>query len=204
MMSGCTPPWPKDEPEFEQASVEMFNFIEKIAKTCLTSIARSLDVDPNLFISTCESEFEPRLLGSSVRVCRYKKKKINMGSLCSEHTDTTILSLGFVSSVPELQFYDKAKSKWITVEENFDESHVIVFVGRILARMTAGYFQPAYHRVFRAKNEERLSFPFFLRPRENAIFDIQKIISTSNLKNWPLPSSIAPQETMLTHPDMWR
>jgi len=185
-------------------AVEMFYFIEKIAKTCLISIARSLDVDPNLFISACESEFQPRLLGSSVRVCRYKKKKKNVGSLCSEHTDTTLLSLGFVSSVPELQFYDKAKSKWITVEENFDETHVVVFVGRILARMTAGYFQPAYHRVFRTKHEERLSFPFFLRPRENAIFDIEKIISTSNLKNWPLPSSIAPQETMLTHTDMWR
>jgi len=162
-----------------------------------------MDIDPKLFLDVCEQNFEPRLLGSSVRVCRYKKKKKNTGTLCSEHTDTTILSVGIVSSVPELQFYDKVRSKWITIEEHVDDTHVIVFAGRILARMTAGYFQPAYHRVFRTKNEERLSFPFFLRPRDNAKLQIQKIVQTSNL-DWKIPPSIAPTETILTHPDMWR
>jgi len=182
----------------------MYHFFKDIAITCLESIARSMNIDPNLFLNVCEKDFEPRLLGTSVRVCRYKKKKENIGVLCREHTDTTLLSLGMVSSVPELQFYDKNKSEWITVEENLDETHVIVFVGRILARMTAGYFQPAYHRVYRTKNEERLSFPFFLRPREDANFQIQKIVQSSNLKNWKIPTSIAPIETLKTHPQMWR
>jgi len=73
-----------------------------------------------------------------------------------------------------------------------------------MARMTAGYFQPAYHRVYRTQNEERLSLPFFLRPREDAVFEIEEILNTSNLNHWSMPPTIATKETITTHPDMWR
>jgi isopenicillin N synthase-like dioxygenase len=199
-----SPPWIENEPEFEDTALELFYLLESIAKTCLTSIARSIGINPQLFLQVCEKDFQPRLLGTAVRVCKYKKKKKNTGSLCYEHTDTTILSIGVISDVPELQFYDKRKKSWISVEEGLDESHAVVFIGRILARMTAGYFQPAYHRVFRCQNDERLSFPFFLRPRDDALFQIDDIIRSSNLKNWKVPSSVAPTETLYTHPDMWR
>jgi len=198
-----SPPWFENEPEFEDTSLEIFYLLESISKTCLTSVARGIGVNPQLFLQVCENQFRPRILGTSVRVCKYKKKKKNTGSLCFEHTDTTILSLGVVSDVPELQFYDKRTRNWICIEEGFDSTHAVIFVGRILARMTAGYFQPAYHRVFRSQNDERLSFPFFLRPREDAEFLIEDIIRSSSL-HWNLPPSIAPIETLHTHPDMWR
>jgi len=162
-----------------------------------------MGVNPQLFLDVCEKDFQPRVLGTTVRVCKYKKKKKNTGSLCNDHTDTTILSIGVVSDVPELQFYDRGRQCWYTVEEGLDDTHAIVFIGRIFSRMTAGYFQPAYHRVFRSQNDERLSFPFFLRPKDDALFQIEEIIRSSNI-HWRVPSSVAPTETLYTHPDMWR
>jgi len=198
LMLGCTPPWPEGDPVFQEKSVEMFFFLEKIAKTCLTAIAHSMNIDPNLFLDVCEEEYSPRMLGSSVRVCKYKKEAENTGVICVPHTDTTILSLGAVSTVPELQFFDRSRGEWVYAESEVDDSHIIVFSGRMLARMTAGYFQPSYHRVYRRFVDERLSLPFFLRPRVDAILENEKIIKTSNLKNWQLPGGIAPREILVT------
>jgi len=88
------------------------------------------------------------------------------------------------------------------VEDKVDERHVVVFPGRTLSRITAGYFQPAFHRVFRQSGDERLSMPFFLRPREDAVFDIEQIISTSNLQ-WTRPTWIMPQETINHDPAVY-
>jgi len=197
LMLGCNPPWPAGDPEFQEKSVEMFFFLEKITKTCFTALAQSIGIDPQLFLSNCEEEFSSRMLTSSVRVCKYKKQEHNTGIICVPHTDTTILSLGAVSSVPELQFYDRSKG-WVFAEADLDDSHMVLFVGRMLARMTAGYFQPTYHRVFRKYSDERLSLPFFLRARESAIFEIEKIIKSSNIPNWPIPGGIAPTEILIS------
>jgi len=103
-----------------------------------------------------------------------------------------------VSTVPELQFFDRSRGEWVYAESEVDDTHMIIFVGRMLARMTAGYFQPSFHRVFRRYVDERLSLPFFLRPRTDSIFENEKIIKTSNLTNWQLPRGIAPRERLIT------
>jgi len=164
----------------------------------LSAISTSIGVDPQLFLDVCEEEYSPRMLGTSVRVCKYKKEAQNTGVICVPHTDTTILTIGPVSTVPELQFFDRSRGDWVYAESEVDDTHIILFAGRMLARMTAGYFQPAYHRVFRRFVDERLSCPFFLRPRVDAILENEKIIKSSNIKNWQLPGGIASREILVT------
>jgi len=84
-----------------------------------------------------------------------------------------------------------------------DSTHVCVFVGRTLARLTAGYFQPALHRVFRNDDRDRISCPFFLRPREDANLEIEKILGTSTIC-WSRPNSVAPVESLKMNFDLWR
>jgi len=146
MLMGCTPPWPRD-PVFQKKAIKLFFLLETVAKTALIAVSRGIGVDPALFLDVCDKEFSSRLYGSSCRVCRYKKQEENTGVICTEHTDTTILTVGPASKVPELQFYDKINGEWVYVEDKVDDSHVVIFVGNILARMTAGYFQPTFHSV---------------------------------------------------------
>jgi len=105
MMLGCTPPWPANKPQYQLKALETFRMLENLGKICLTALARSIGIDPQLFLQSCEIEYAPRLLGSSCRVCRYKKQEQNTGVICPEHTDTTIISIGPISTVPELQFF---------------------------------------------------------------------------------------------------
>eukprot|EP01090_Pellita_catalonica_P021999 TRINITY_DN8394_c0_g1_i3.p1 TRINITY_DN8394_c0_g1~~TRINITY_DN8394_c0_g1_i3.p1 ORF type:complete len:583 (+),score=96.87 TRINITY_DN8394_c0_g1_i3:51-1799(+) len=195
-MLGSSPPWPQEPSDFQFKAVEMFRMLENIAKTCLTALAHALNIDPELFLDFCEERFFPRHLGSSCRVCKYKKQERNSGIICIEHTDTTILSVGPVSEIPELQFYNRATREWVYAESEVDNSHVIIFAGRMLARLTAGYYQPTFHRVYRRCGEERLSLPFFLRNRGEAVIDSVKIIENSNLRHtWEVPKFLRRRET---------
>jgi len=106
IMLGCTPPWPAGDLKFQKNAIKLFSTFNYITKTCLHAVAIGINVDPTLLLGLCETEWkQPLRMGSSYRVCKYTKKEDSVGSICAEHTDTTLLSvceynklrIGFIS-----------------------------------------------------------------------------------------------------------
>lgn len=60
MRRGNMQPWPKNPPEFREIMLKSFSLLEKIAETCLSSLAKSAGIDYNRFASlACEPEIIP-------------------------------------------------------------------------------------------------------------------------------------------------
>ena len=83
---------------------------------------------------------------------------------------------------------------WINIEDHMKENDVLIFVGDTLSRMTNNYYPAVLHRASLEKmnhkssssltssstcKEEilRVSAPFFLRARTDAVIDIKKFKS---------------------------
>lgn len=85
-------------------------------------------------------------------------------ALCMEHVDSTMLSLAYVSDVPELQILSQSSGCWHDVEAVPDHAGcLVVFPGYYLAQLSGGRIAPTLHRVERKSDRDRLSIPYFLR-----------------------------------------
>lgn len=77
-----------------------------------------------------------------------------------EHTDYGLLTLLGQDGTPGLEF--RTDDGWVAVDP--DPSALVVNLGDMLERMTAGRYRSTVHRVRNTSGRERLSFPLFLDP----------------------------------------
>eukprot|EP01090_Pellita_catalonica_P023505 TRINITY_DN9747_c0_g1_i1.p1 TRINITY_DN9747_c0_g1~~TRINITY_DN9747_c0_g1_i1.p1 ORF type:complete len:267 (+),score=29.33 TRINITY_DN9747_c0_g1_i1:580-1380(+) len=215
-LRGKVPPWPtrdiyKDADIFNATSLQHFDLLEDIALNSFSAALTSLGIDSSTirkdYISKLECSqnsagYSTRSFGSALRVLKYKKESRNQGILCLDHCDSSVLSLAPVSDVHELEFYIQQEQRWVNVEERFcwqkpQNMTVILFVGRILSRWSAGYFPPMFHRVKRSSINARFSTPFFLRTQLSGEIDAAKFIENSDLseQGWSVPDCLDVTET---------
>lgn len=146
--------WP-DEPAALRPLVSAWmTAIEDLGQRVLAGLALGLGLAPDWFVRDLTRD--PTVL---FRVFRYPPdERYEWG--VGEHTDYGLLTLLAQDDCGGLQV--RTRSGWIEVPP--DPSVLVVNIGDMLDRMTAGRYRSTPHRVRNASGRERLSFPFFLDP----------------------------------------
>lgn len=94
----------------------------------------------------------------------------------ADHTDSGLLTIAPLSSTPALEVREFDTLAWTPIEHELEERDVLVFVGETLSRISNNWFPSALHRPvareMKVGREARISTPFFLRARPQAVLDV--------------------------------
>jgi hypothetical protein len=102
------------------------------------------------------------------------------------HTDTSVLTLGLVSSEPGLELYDRMEGRWLKGElitaERVELSTprdlaMTVFVGEVLQILTKAYYRATVHRVRAPMAGTRISCPFIIRGKWGRIINMRNALN---------------------------
>jgi hypothetical protein len=132
--------------------------------------------------------------GSGHRLCRYvatSEGNVNAEGLAT-HTDWSLVTPVPVSSIAGLEVFVPKDQSWVRpelearkiAEEKGNDSqrwysrYVVVMLGKWMEVMTNGSIRTCVHRVVPGGVQQRLSCPFFMRPREKLFVDIRKRYDT--------------------------
>eukprot|EP01130_Rhizamoeba_saxonica_P012912 TRINITY_DN5487_c0_g1_i1.p1 TRINITY_DN5487_c0_g1~~TRINITY_DN5487_c0_g1_i1.p1 ORF type:complete len:193 (-),score=28.84 TRINITY_DN5487_c0_g1_i1:551-1129(-) len=157
--------WPNDE-EFRKDYSILFNLVSEVAFPCFERFAQYKN-EKNESIILEEAIDDIRQLipsRSSLSVIRYySHNERPYKDVCSDHTDTGILTFVFRTQVPSLEILDKTMGKYVKVEELAEVGDMIVFLGEKSHLFTNSVqFCASPHRVNMVPNTERYSVTFLL------------------------------------------
>lgn len=164
---------------YEMVVQSLFSQLYGVTKVILVQIATMLGLDPNFFVDLtdrgCVEDGE--LSSSLLRICKYPRRSSTDSVVFGAHTDTSILTVAPLASVPGLECWDPESCLWWCPESeamrdaDYDRSgFVIVMVGEMLQLLTGDTFRAAVHRV-RSPCEGhdcRVSCPLLVRGRGKA------------------------------------
>lgn len=144
----------------------------------------------------------PRLLelldGSTFRLIHYDRVAglpvDKLQPVLSDHTDSSFLTVATKATVPGLELRDFGTLEWSEIERTMRDDEVLVFAGDCLSRVSNNYFRSLLHRPSASAMVEqwppRLSTPFFLRGRPDAVLDTR----------WCTPSLIGEVAPFIAEP----
>jgi isopenicillin N synthase-like dioxygenase len=93
-----------------------------------------------------------------------------------DHTDSGLLTVAPKATANALEVLERSDLTWTPVEEGLEEGDVLVFAGETLSRVCNNYFPSLLHRPAARRMsvgaQARLSAPFFLRARPDAVLDV--------------------------------
>ncbi|WP_137681417.1 isopenicillin N synthase family dioxygenase [Aurantiacibacter suaedae] len=158
--------WPVEVPDFRPASLALFAEFEKAGGHLLEAIAVALGQEPEFFAASVDQ-------GNSVlRYLHYPPvaaaREGAVRAAAHEDINTITLLLGAEEAGLELLTRD---GKWLAVSP--PEGALVVNVGDMLQRLTAGRLRSTTHRVVNpvgeAAGRSRYSMPFFLHFRPDYV-----------------------------------
>lgn len=160
--------WPAEVPDFRAASLALFAEFEAAGGRLLEAIAAALGLAPGFFAPTVAQ-------GNSVlRYLHYPPvaaaREGAVRAAAHEDINTITLLLGAEEAGLELLTSD---GEWLAVTP--PEGALVVNVGDMLQRLTAGKLRSTTHRVVNPKGaaaaRSRYSMPFFLHFRPDYLID---------------------------------
>jgi isopenicillin N synthase-like dioxygenase len=200
-LSTCTvsPNYEKFVPLYQQVTQEIYDSISSVAEFVLNGISEKLELDQQLFVDLTDvadrgilnpitlpphkvgdTEFYiadssySALSSSVLRICNYNAvndtifPKVVFGS----HTDTSFLTISFLSKTPGLEILDQLTDEWVCPELLFPvENSLIVFTGEFLQVLTKHLYKAAVHRVVAYSPSTRISCPMIIRGNDSKIID---------------------------------
>ncbi|KAM0865220.1 hypothetical protein ACQ4PT_043437 [Festuca glaucescens] len=152
--------WPSQPRTFRNSIEEYSSELMKVADSVVTSIAKTLDYDPDLMadknvVQTLRMSYYPQCSSMPEKVLGF-----------SPHSDGSFLTILLeVNSVQGLQI--KWHGAWIPVKPRCDA--LLVNVGDLLEIMTNGKYKSIEHRVTVNAYKERLSISSFHVPKLDGI-----------------------------------
>ena len=158
--------WPAEVPDFRPASLALFTEFETAGGHLLEAIALALDQEPGFFVPSVAQ-------GNSVlRYLHYPPvaaaREGAVRAAAHEDINTITLLLGAEEAGLELLTRD---GEWLAVSP--PEGALVVNVGDMLQRLTAGHLRSTTHRVVNPTGEaagrSRYSMPFFLHFRPDYV-----------------------------------
>jgi len=159
--------WPKTA-EFKPSFNNFFAVYSKLAFTVFDIVAHVTDTAESQKKQFLEENVYQAVLEfigkqSSVSMIKYFPLK-EPTEVCSEHTDTGLLTFITRTHKPSLEIWDRSIHKYIKVEELVDVGDIIVFVGEKLPQFSQSPFWCATpHRVRMAPGVgDRMSIAFLL------------------------------------------
>ncbi|MFN4146342.1 MAG: isopenicillin N synthase family dioxygenase [Runella sp.] len=156
--------FPREIPDFEKYTLEVFKTFENTGKTLLRAIALYLELDENYF------EDKVRNGDSILRALHYfplDPDTVPEGAVrAAAHGDINLITLLMGASAEGLEVL-RRDGQWIPITALPDQ--VVVNVGDMLDRLTNHKLKSTIHRVVNPPREKmntsRYSIPFFMHPR---------------------------------------
>ncbi|MEM1053550.1 MAG: 2-oxoglutarate and iron-dependent oxygenase domain-containing protein [Pseudomonadota bacterium] len=161
--------WPKEIEEFEETFSALYSAFEETGLRVLQAIALHLGLEQNFFASTVED-------GNSVmRLLHYPPlgPEAPEGAIrAAAHGDINTITLLLGAEEAGLELLTKA-GDWHPVYA--EEGSLVINVGDMLERLTAGTLRSTTHRVVNPKGagaqRSRYSMPFFLHFRPDYMIE---------------------------------
>lgn len=146
--------WPAEPASLRPLATAWMHEMERLGQALLSGLAQGLGLDADWFASNLTHD--PTVL---FRIFHYPPGTGDDWGV-GEHTDYGLITLLAQDDCGGLQV--KTRRGWIEVPP--DPSVLVVNIGDMLDRMTAGRYRSTPHRVRNTSGRDRLSFPFFLDP----------------------------------------
>jgi isopenicillin N synthase-like dioxygenase len=159
--------WPAERPGFQPATLALYGALEGLGRQLLSAIARGLGL--------ADAFFEmPVTDGDSIlRLLHYPPIAADAeGVRAGAHEDINVITLLLGADEGGLQLL-RADGSWLTL--NPPPGSLVVNVGDMLQRLTAGSLRSTTHRVINPPPERRAfarySIPFFLHFAPDYVID---------------------------------
>lgn len=157
--------WPSFVPSLEQSALDYFQSVHEVARELMRGFAIGLNLDPEFFLRTCSQPL------SRATFVYYPAQPVESGVDqfgVGPHTDFGVLTVLCQDNTGGLQVQD-VNGDWIHAPPV--EGSLIVNVGDLLSRWTAGHYKSTPHRVVNTSGRERLSLVLAFDPDPETMID---------------------------------
>ncbi len=161
--------WPAFVPTMESAAMDYFHKAHQLAATLMQGFAIALNLHPNFFLQTNDM---PLSRASFVYYPAQPEESGVKQFGVGPHTDFGVLTVLCQDNTGGLQVQD-INGDWIHAPSI--EGTLLVNVGDLLARWTAGEYKSTPHRVVNTSGRERLSLVLAFDPNPETIIDANTI-----------------------------
>jgi isopenicillin N synthase-like dioxygenase len=154
-------------PGFKEATLELYNELDKTSVILLEALGRALDVPQNYFKDMID-------VGNSVlRAIHYPPvgEAPPAGSIrAAAHGDINLITILMGATASGLQLLDR-DGTWLDVESR--EGQLVVDAGDMMSRITNEVIPATIHRVINPEDagSARFSMPFFVHPHPEAMLE---------------------------------
>lgn len=171
--------WPEDLRDFREVSRIYFDLAHQVAETLMKGFAFGLGLDEGFFLN---SKSPPLSRASYVYYPSQPASAPGGQFGVGPHTDFGVLTVLYQDSVGGLQVQRLDKS-WIDAPPL--DGTLVVNVGDLLHRWTAGEYRSTPHRVINSSRKERLSIVFAYDPGPETLIDARDVVgqNAENLEN---------------------
>jgi len=161
--------WPAFVPELELAAMDYFDKAHQVAGLLMRGFALGMDLDESFFMRTCDNPL------SRASFVYYPAQSEDSGEEqfgVAPHTDFGVLTVLCQDNTGGLQVQD-INGDWIHAPPI--EGTLVVNVGDLLSRWTAGEYKSTPHRVVNTSGRERLSLVLAFDPNPETSIDANDI-----------------------------
>jgi isopenicillin N synthase-like dioxygenase len=155
--------WPASLPSFKTAALTWLESAKHVGIEILRALAESFDLEPSYFDQWFDEEAHDHL-----KVIRYPGQQDRIGNQgVGPHKDYAWLAVLLQDDIGGLQVESQSGS-WIPAPPI--PNTFVVNIGEMLEVATNGYLRATVHRVVSPESDnDRISIPFFLGPRLDAV-----------------------------------
>ena len=162
--------WPADPPEMMDHAMAWFREAHAVAGHLMRGFALGMNLGENFFLRSCDRPL------SRASFVYYPTQSEALGEQqfgVGPHTDFGVLTVLCQDSVGGLQVEDRNGS-WI--EAPPIDGTLVVNVGDLLARWTAGAYRSTPHRVVNSSGRDRLSLVLAFDPDPETMIDARAVL----------------------------
>eukprot|EP00753_Platysulcus_tardus_P016793 PLAT6042.1.p2 GENE.PLAT6042.1~~PLAT6042.1.p2 ORF type:complete len:477 (+),score=116.36 PLAT6042.1:3365-4795(+) len=169
--------WPAED--FKRATIAAADWMSSVGKLLLAALSHALFRSDKLseLAQNNEEKVEEDARAVSTHfprnnLCYFKYDDAfgyDSRQNCMPHEDAGLVTLLPRTDAAGLQAFDWKREQWVSVEEQVGEQEVMVYVGKLLEYVCNGKVRALTHRVVRYPHLSRLSMPYELKPKADAI-----------------------------------
>lgn len=169
--------WPEFLPQLEPAAMAYFEYAHRVAHELMRGFALGLKLDEQFFL---QSASKPLSRASFVYYPAQPEEAGETQFGVAPHTDFGVLTVLCQDNTGGLQVQD-VNGDWIHAPPI--ENTLVVNVGDLLCRWTAGEYKSTPHRVVNTSGRERMSLVLAFDPNPETLIDANQIPGVTATEN---------------------
>lgn len=173
--------WPPEVEGFRKRMLALYEELERVSVILLRALAQYLGEDERVFTDLTDGG---NTVMRSLRYPALEGLDVQPGAVrAAAHEDINFITLLVTSTASGLELLDR-DGNWLAVDAKPGE--IVADSGDMLHRVTNGVIPATTHRVVNPDDasEERMSMPFFVHPRPNAML---RVLESCRGEGMPTP-----------------